>query len=336
MANLNNLVKKKQYLLVGGLMAAIVGGSMLVVFIKNNSESYSAPVKEKDEFVVERYSGIGSNVDEDEVWRATSSNEIDDLKTKNESLVNEMKTMRSGITTEIREAVSEKAKTIQAKLDEDRRKERQKARIEEEKSQKKALRAESAKAARDALLAQQASIAEPVQQTPSNEIHVTRRAFQRTNPNMDNPKLGDYKGEDLVKERESRLHSLSFGVQEISTARELVKLNRVHQEEAVEEVRVGLSAKDYVPSGTFVRALLLGGIDAPTGGQAQEDPYPVLLEVTDFAKLPNSFEYDFRRCRVIGSGYGDISSERAIIRLEKMSCVTEDELVFETRIKGFV
>ncbi len=330
MANLNNTVRKKQYLLVGGLMVVIVGMSMIVVYTKNNTTAYQAPTAEKSDVVIERYSGLGSNVDEDEVWRATSSNEIDDLKTQNQKLVNEMRTMRSGISSQINKVVSEKTAKIQEKLDEEKRAERKKAQDKSIEAKKNALRAENAQSQKMAF------VAPTVTQAPSNEIHVTRRAFERTNPTLDNPGLGSYKGDDLVKKREPKLHSISFGVEEIDTETELKKLNQVHQEVVVREAREGLSAKDYIPAGTFARALILGGIDAPTGGQAQDDPYPVLLELSDIAKLPNSFEYDLKTCRAIASGYGDISSERAIIRLEKISCVSGDGLVYETRIKGFV
>jgi conjugal transfer pilus assembly protein TraB len=45
----------------------------------------------------------------------------------------------------------------------------------------------------------------------------------------------------------------------------------------------------YLPSGAFTRAVLLGGLDAPTGGQAQRNPQPVLLRLVDNAVLPNHF-----------------------------------------------
>ena len=40
---------------------------------------------------------------------------------------------------------------------------------------------------------------------------------------------------------------------------------------------------------SFTRAVLLGGLDAPTGGQAQANPHPVLLRLDDNAMLPNRF-----------------------------------------------
>lgn len=76
----------------------------------------------------------------------------------------------------------------------------------------------------------------------------------------------------------------------------------------------------YLPV-SFVRAILIGGIDAPTGGQAQSNPHPVLLRLVDNAVLPNGFRSDVKECFAIAAGYGDISAERAYIRGETLSCV---------------
>ena len=93
----------------------------------------------------------------------------------------------------------------------------------------------------------------------------------------------------------------------------------------------------YIPSGTFFRSVLLGGVDAPTGGEAQNaSPHPVLMRVTDFAQLPNRFKYNFRECFVTGQAYGDISSERAYIRLQNLSCVGTDGRAIDMPVKGYV
>jgi conjugal transfer pilus assembly protein TraB len=92
----------------------------------------------------------------------------------------------------------------------------------------------------------------------------------------------------------------------------------------------------YIPSGTFTRALLLGGLDAPTGGQAQRNPQPVLLRLMDNAVLPNQFRSQVKECFVVGAGYGDVSSERAYIRTESLSCVTRDGTAIDVPIKGYV
>ena len=96
------------------------------------------------------------------------------------------------------------------------------------------------------------------------------------------------------------------------------------------------SAGSYMPSGSFTRAVLLGGLDAPTGGQAQRNPQPVLLRLTDNAILPNQFRFRVKECFVVGAGYGDISSERAYIRTEALSCVTNEGQAIDIPIKGYV
>lgn len=95
-------------------------------------------------------------------------------------------------------------------------------------------------------------------------------------------------------------------------------------------------SRRYIPSGAFTRAILLGGVDAPTGGQSQRNPQPVLLRLVDNAVLPNHFRSRIKECFVIGAGYGDISSERAYIRTESLSCVTRDGTAIDVPIKGYV
>jgi conjugal transfer pilus assembly protein TraB len=92
----------------------------------------------------------------------------------------------------------------------------------------------------------------------------------------------------------------------------------------------------YLPSGTFTRAILLGGLDAPTGGQAQRNPQPVLLQLVDNAVLPNHVRGRVKDCFVVGAGYGDVSAERAYIRTESLSCVTRDGIALDVPIKGYV
>lgn len=95
-------------------------------------------------------------------------------------------------------------------------------------------------------------------------------------------------------------------------------------------------AKTYVPSGSFARVALLGGFDAPAGGQAQNNPIPVLLRVQNNAFLPNRYRARVKECHIIGSGYGDLSSERAYIRTETLSCVLKSGEVVDTSLKGYI
>lgn len=96
------------------------------------------------------------------------------------------------------------------------------------------------------------------------------------------------------------------------------------------------TTENYIFSGAITQAILLSGMDAPTGGQAQSNPHPVLLKLTNLSILPSHLRYDMRECFVLASGYGDISSERAFIRAEKISCATNDGRVIDHELKGFV
>ena len=87
---------------------------------------------------------------------------------------------------------------------------------------------------------------------------------------------------------------------------------------------------------SFTRGMLLGGLDAPTGGQSQSNPHPVLIRLSDNSVLPNRFRAEYRECFVIAAGYGDISSERAYLRTENLSCVRADGAALEVKIQGSV
>jgi conjugal transfer pilus assembly protein TraB len=87
---------------------------------------------------------------------------------------------------------------------------------------------------------------------------------------------------------------------------------------------------------SFTRGTLLGGLDAPTGGQAQSNPHPVLIRLSDNSVLPNRFRGEYRDCFVVAAGYGDISAERAYLRTENLSCVRADGAALEVKIQGSV
>jgi conjugal transfer pilus assembly protein TraB len=91
-----------------------------------------------------------------------------------------------------------------------------------------------------------------------------------------------------------------------------------------------------LPSGSFATAVLLSGVDAPTGGAAKSNPMPVLLRLMDNGKAPNFWESGIDNCHVTGAAYGEISSERVHIRPEKISCVLINGDIIEEKITGYV
>ena len=95
-------------------------------------------------------------------------------------------------------------------------------------------------------------------------------------------------------------------------------------------------AGSYIPAGTFVRMVVLNGLDAPTGGQAQSNPSPVLLKIIDPATMANGYKANLSGCIVTANGFGDVSSERAYIRIDRLSCISESGGAIDIGVKGYV
>lgn len=89
----------------------------------------------------------------------------------------------------------------------------------------------------------------------------------------------------------------------------------------------------FIPAGTMLTGVLLTGLDAPTGREAKSQPIPVLVRVKEDAVLPNEYKADYRECFIVADGYGDLSSERAYLRGESLSCVRKDGGVIEAHIQ---
>lgn len=97
------------------------------------------------------------------------------------------------------------------------------------------------------------------------------------------------------------------------------------------------SVDNTIPAGAFAGAVMVGGVDASTSIQASGDPRPVLLRVTDHGTLPRKFKSDLQGCHLLAASYGDLSSERVYMRLEKLTC-TERKTgeVVEMNVQGYV
>lgn len=93
---------------------------------------------------------------------------------------------------------------------------------------------------------------------------------------------------------------------------------------------------NWIPSGSFVPGVLLSGLDAPTATAASRNPHPVLIHLAEPSRLPGLRRMDIARCHVTGAGYGQLASERAYVRLERIACVLRSGDAIDTRIKGYV
>jgi len=93
---------------------------------------------------------------------------------------------------------------------------------------------------------------------------------------------------------------------------------------------------NYVPSGTFVTAIVTGGADANAGVLGQGDTVPMVFQTINSGILPNGEESRLQNCTIIGAVYGEISSSRGIVRTNKMSCIFDDGEIIDTHVEGTV
>jgi len=112
--------------------------------------------------------------------------------------------------------------------------------------------------------------------------------------------------------------------------------NQIAEPEKEEKKEEEIKPLKILPTGSISKVILLGGMDAPTMARAKNNPLPVLMKVTDLSFLPNDWRQDIKGCFFLGEGYGDLSSERAFIRVTTLSCVTQDGFHIDTPFKGSV
>lgn len=86
-----------------------------------------------------------------------------------------------------------------------------------------------------------------------------------------------------------------------------------------------------VPAGSYVKAKLMTGVEAPEG-----KTYPVLLQLDYAYIVPNRNRLDLSGCFMIAKSQGDLSTERVQMQATKLSCVSKEGRMFERDVNGFI
>lgn len=99
--------------------------------------------------------------------------------------------------------------------------------------------------------------------------------------------------------------------------------------------------EDYLPAGSYVTAKMLSGADVSTGVNNQNDPNNMMFEIISPAYLPkfNGTQQLIKKikgCRIMGAASGRLWTEKAYIRLLKMTCSFEKGKILEFPVKGYV
>lgn len=93
--------------------------------------------------------------------------------------------------------------------------------------------------------------------------------------------------------------------------------------------------KIQIPSSVF-SGITLTGMAAPSMEYGKDNPMPILIAITSKGIVANDKSIDLRGCLVMGSGYGDVSQEKVLVNLAKISCVDKSGQMLESRISGWV
>jgi len=160
------------------------------------------------------------------------------------------------------------------------------------------------------------------QTTPSpNELFEKEELFQAPKPQAQTqPGINLAKGEEPAEEKQATF--------------ELIKIES--SVSGPPEVEVGRDENSqFFPAGSIISGVLVTGLDAPTNMSSRGEPHPALLRVKKETLMPNFYTGDLEECFVLISGYGDMSSERAYLRSETLSCIDSDKNAVEMPLKAF-
>lgn len=133
-----------------------------------------------------------------------------------------------------------------------------------------------------------------------------------------------------VNERPVEIHTLNARTQNAS-AKPAIDSSKVpldYEEEAGAELFT-------LSMGSIISGTLLNGVAAPTSSDRKEEPMPVLMRIRRESIMPNNFTIDLIDCHILGSAIGDLSSSRAYIRAEAISCNTQNGEAIEKSITAY-
>lgn len=92
----------------------------------------------------------------------------------------------------------------------------------------------------------------------------------------------------------------------------------------------------FVPAATHAEAIMIGAADLSAGVQSQSNPSPLVFRITSNGTLPNGYKSHLKDCKLIAAAIGDISSERGLARLERLSCVFPSGEIVEQQVEGTI
>ena len=103
-----------------------------------------------------------------------------------------------------------------------------------------------------------------------------------------------------------------------------------------EQPKAECTYKTCVSSGSYVTAVITGGAEANAGVGGESSTATVLMRTINSGFLPDGHHSKLKNCSITGSAYGDISSQRGVIRTDRMSCVRKDGTIMDIPVEASV
>ena len=89
--------------------------------------------------------------------------------------------------------------------------------------------------------------------------------------------------------------------------------------------------KTVIPAGSYVKAKVISGAETTT-----TDLFPVLLQLDYAYQGPNSRVINFKNCLMTAKAKANLSIERVLMQVDKLSCVRENGESIDLAVNGFV
>ncbi|HFQ4955712.1 TPA: TrbI/VirB10 family protein [Vibrio vulnificus] len=109
-----------------------------------------------------------------------------------------------------------------------------------------------------------------------------------------------------------------------------------HWQASIDEKKSRRTTDNYVPTGTFVTAVVTGGADANAGVSGQGDTSPIVFQTVNQGILPNGKKSKLDNCTITGAVYGEISSSRGVARTNRMSCIQDNGDILDIPVNATV
>lgn len=95
-------------------------------------------------------------------------------------------------------------------------------------------------------------------------------------------------------------------------------------------------ADSYVVAGSYARVVLTSGVVVSTSTGTVGNPQPIMMRLAEGGNMPRGWKSHLKDAVIIGSCYGDLSSERAVCRLHKLSLIERGGRTIERPVEGWI